>query len=103
MNTFVCLRNLTYRLCVWSRPSPTHTHTHTHSFVPSVQTVVVLGDVTYGACCVDDLTAKAVGADFLVHYGKGKREARNQGIGVGTGLEFVCLCVCIMTGLVLIT
>lgn len=41
-----------------------------HSFVPSVQTVVVLGDVTYGACCVDDLTARAVGADFLVHYGR---------------------------------
>jgi 2-(3-amino-3-carboxypropyl)histidine synthase len=30
---------------------------------------VVLGDVTYGACCVDDLTARALGADFLVHYG----------------------------------
>jgi 2-(3-amino-3-carboxypropyl)histidine synthase len=30
---------------------------------------VVLGDVTYGACCVDDLTAKAVGVDLLVHYG----------------------------------
>ena len=28
-----------------------------------------MGDVTYGACCVDDLTAKAMGADFLVHYG----------------------------------
>lgn len=30
---------------------------------------IILGDVTYGACCVDDLTAKALGADFLVHYG----------------------------------
>uniref|UniRef100_A0A8B9QAI1 2-(3-amino-3-carboxypropyl)histidine synthase subunit 1 n=1 Tax=Apteryx owenii TaxID=8824 RepID=A0A8B9QAI1_APTOW len=30
---------------------------------------VVMGDVTYGACCVDDYTAKALGADFLVHYG----------------------------------
>ncbi|XP_067165781.1 2-(3-amino-3-carboxypropyl)histidine synthase subunit 1 isoform X2 [Apteryx mantelli] len=28
-----------------------------------------MGDVTYGACCVDDYTAKALGADFLVHYG----------------------------------
>ena len=27
--------------------------------------VIVLADVTYGACCVDDLTAKALGADFL--------------------------------------
>jgi diphthamide biosynthesis enzyme Dph1/Dph2-like protein len=31
--------------------------------------VIVLGDVTYGACCVDDLTARALGADMLVHYG----------------------------------
>lgn len=29
----------------------------------------ILGDVTYGACCVDDFTAAAMGADFLVHYG----------------------------------
>ena len=31
--------------------------------------VIILGDVTYGACCVDDFTAKKVGADLLVHYG----------------------------------
>lgn len=31
--------------------------------------VVVMGDVTYGACCVDDFTARALGVDFLVHYG----------------------------------
>ena len=30
---------------------------------------VILGDVTYGACCIDDLTAKALGCDLLVHYG----------------------------------
>ncbi|XP_056414688.1 2-(3-amino-3-carboxypropyl)histidine synthase subunit 1 [Hyla sarda] len=30
---------------------------------------VVMGDVTYGACCVDDYSARALGADFLVHYG----------------------------------
>ncbi|XP_058489714.1 2-(3-amino-3-carboxypropyl)histidine synthase subunit 1 isoform X2 [Solea solea] len=30
---------------------------------------IVLGDVTYGACCVDDFTARALGADFMVHYG----------------------------------
>jgi 2-(3-amino-3-carboxypropyl)histidine synthase len=30
---------------------------------------LIMGDVTYGACCVDDFTAKALGADFLVHYG----------------------------------
>lgn len=30
---------------------------------------VIMGDVTYGACCVDDFTANALGADLLVHYG----------------------------------
>ncbi|KAI9332138.1 diphthamide biosynthesis protein 1-like protein [Zopfochytrium polystomum] len=30
---------------------------------------IVMGDVTYGACCVDDYTAKALGCDFMVHYG----------------------------------
>jgi len=57
-----------------------------------VEGFVVLGDVTYGACCVDDLTARAIGCDFLVHYGhsclvpvavtnnkdKGKEEADND-------------------------
>lgn len=31
--------------------------------------VVILGDVTYGACCVDDYTAQALGCDFMIHYG----------------------------------
>uniref|UniRef100_A0A914WQL6 2-(3-amino-3-carboxypropyl)histidine synthase subunit 1 n=1 Tax=Plectus sambesii TaxID=2011161 RepID=A0A914WQL6_9BILA len=30
---------------------------------------VIMGDVTYGACCVDDFTAKGLGCDLLVHYG----------------------------------
>ena len=30
---------------------------------------IIMGDVTYGACCVDDYTATALGADFMVHYG----------------------------------
>ncbi|XP_051137247.1 uncharacterized protein LOC127255643 [Andrographis paniculata] len=29
----------------------------------------VLGDVTYGACCVDDLSARALDAHLLVHFG----------------------------------
>ncbi|CAI5468459.1 unnamed protein product [Closterium sp. Yama58-4] len=33
------------------------------------ESCVILGDVTYGACCIDDVTAAALGADFLVHYG----------------------------------
>src|SRR5579862_8307764 len=28
-----------------------------------------MGDVTYGACCIDDFTARALDCDFLVHYG----------------------------------
>jgi 2-(3-amino-3-carboxypropyl)histidine synthase len=31
--------------------------------------ISILGDVTYGACCVDDLGAKAMGANLLIHYG----------------------------------
>ena len=27
-----------------------------------------MGDVTYGACCIDDYTARALGCDMLVHY-----------------------------------
>eukprot|EP00048_Salpingoeca_helianthica_P009007 m.129241 g.129241 ORF g.129241 m.129241 type:complete len:438 (+) comp14751_c0_seq6:18-1331(+) len=30
---------------------------------------IIMADVTYGACCVDDFTARALGADLLVHYG----------------------------------
>ncbi|KZO90490.1 hypothetical protein CALVIDRAFT_490323 [Calocera viscosa TUFC12733] len=30
---------------------------------------VIMGDVTYGACCIDDYTALALGCDMLVHYG----------------------------------
>lgn len=29
---------------------------------------VVMGDVSYGACCIDDFTAKALDCDFIVHY-----------------------------------
>jgi 2-(3-amino-3-carboxypropyl)histidine synthase len=31
--------------------------------------VVIMGDVTYGACCIDDFTAHSLGVDLLVHYG----------------------------------
>lgn len=38
-------------------------------FCPSLSDCVLLGDVTYGACCVDDLGALALGCDLLLHYG----------------------------------
>ncbi|ODN04783.1 Diphthamide biosynthesis protein 1 [Orchesella cincta] len=31
--------------------------------------IILMGDITYGACCVDDFTASMLGADLLVHYG----------------------------------
>ena len=39
-----------------------------------------MGDVTYGACCVDDYTARALGADLLIHYG-------HSCLGMHTSLE----------------
>jgi 2-(3-amino-3-carboxypropyl)histidine synthase len=30
---------------------------------------IIMGDVTYGACCIDDITTQKLGADFLIHYG----------------------------------
>jgi 2-(3-amino-3-carboxypropyl)histidine synthase len=35
---------------------------------------IVMGDVTYGACCVDDFSARALGADFLVSPRTTQRE-----------------------------
>jgi len=36
-------------------------------FCAGVETLI-MGDVTYGACCIDDYTARALGCDLLVHY-----------------------------------
>lgn len=30
---------------------------------------VIMGDVTYGACCVGDQAARALGCDLMIHYG----------------------------------
>ncbi|GAA5969251.1 hypothetical protein JCM11641_007528 [Rhodosporidiobolus odoratus] len=30
---------------------------------------VIMGDVTYGACYIDDYTARALGCDMMIHYG----------------------------------
>jgi 2-(3-amino-3-carboxypropyl)histidine synthase len=37
------------------------------TFCDGVETVI-MGDVTYGACCIDDFTARALECDLLVHY-----------------------------------
>lgn len=54
---------------------------------------MVMGDVTYGACCVDDFTARALGADFLVHYG---HSCLGTGIpqGARRGLVASCSLLC---------
>jgi 2-(3-amino-3-carboxypropyl)histidine synthase len=31
--------------------------------------VVIMGDVAYGACCIDDYGARALKCDLLIHYG----------------------------------
>jgi len=36
-------------------------------FCKDIETLI-MGDVTYGACCVDDYTARALGCDILIHY-----------------------------------
>jgi 2-(3-amino-3-carboxypropyl)histidine synthase len=36
-------------------------------FCPGSETLI-MGDVTYGACCIDDYTARALGCDLLVHF-----------------------------------
>jgi 2-(3-amino-3-carboxypropyl)histidine synthase len=36
-------------------------------FCPGTETLI-MGDVTYGACCIDDFTARAMGCDLLIHY-----------------------------------
>jgi len=36
---------------------------------PVLQDVSILGDVTYGACCVGDLDGQALGCQLLIHYG----------------------------------
>lgn len=31
--------------------------------------IIIMGDVTYGACCVDDIASDLMDCDLLVHYG----------------------------------
>ncbi|KAF4746611.1 Diphthamide biosynthesis protein 1, partial [Perkinsus olseni] len=36
---------------------------------PYLRTVTIVADAVFGACCIDDLTSRAIGADAMVHYG----------------------------------
>lgn len=51
----------------WGTPDCQYQLKFTSRFTNAI--TVILGDVTYGACCVDDFTAVALGCDVLVHYG----------------------------------
>lgn len=50
---------------------------------------VIMGDVTYGACCIDDFTAIALGADLLVHYGHSCLIPVDQTVGIKVLYVFV--------------
>lgn len=50
---------------------------------------IIMGDVTYGACCIDDLTAKALGVELLVHYGHSCLVPANQTSGIKVLYIFV--------------
>ncbi|KAL9934146.1 hypothetical protein V8E36_007228 [Tilletia maclaganii] len=50
---------------------------------------VIMGDVTYGACCIDDYTARALGCDFLVHYAHSCLVPLDQTGGLRTLYVFV--------------
>lgn len=39
------------------------------AFADSVTDVSVLSDTSFGACCIDDLSARSLGSDLLVHFG----------------------------------
>lgn len=45
--------------------------------------------VTYGACCIDDFTAKALGADLLIHYGHSCLIPIDQTVGIKVLYIFV--------------
>jgi 2-(3-amino-3-carboxypropyl)histidine synthase len=62
------LKRLVATCCRRHRGITKGTSLTTSSPAPTLE-VSILGDVTYGACCVDDLGAQALGCDLLVHYG----------------------------------
>ncbi|XP_047366473.1 2-(3-amino-3-carboxypropyl)histidine synthase subunit 1 isoform X1 [Vespa velutina] len=50
---------------------------------------IIMGDVTYGACCIDDYTARALDADFMIHYGHSCLIPIDQTIGIKVLYVFV--------------
>lgn len=52
-----------------------------------------MGDVTYGACCIDDFTARALGCDLLVHYGHSCLVPMTTTAGIATLYVFVTISI----------
>nr|XP_012235566.1 PREDICTED: diphthamide biosynthesis protein 1 [Linepithema humile] len=52
---------------------------------------VIMADVTYGACCIDDYTARALDADFLIHYGHSCLIPVDQTVGIKVLYVFVTI------------
>lgn len=59
-------------------------------FCPGTDTLI-MGDVTYGACCIDDYTARALGCDLLIHYGHSCLVPVDQTGGIKTLYVFVTI------------
>lgn len=60
------------------------------TFCPGTDTLI-MGDVTYGACCVDDYTARALGCDLLIHYGHSCLVPMSETGGIKTLYVFVTI------------
>ena len=50
---------------------------------------IIMGDVTYGACCIDDYVARALEVDLLVHYGHSCLVPVNETPGIKVLYVFV--------------
>lgn len=56
-------------LTVWSRRIALQLQDDTNKAWQGVEDVIIMGDVTYGACCIDDYSCAALDCALLVHYG----------------------------------
>lgn len=68
LQMFACtIADIIERCAIPFLSCPIHGLNRVFSFTTAL--TVIMGDVTYGACCIDDYTAVALGCDMLVHYG----------------------------------
>lgn len=68
-----------------------------HAGVPDAQ-FFVLGDTSYGSCCVDEVAAAHASVEAIVHYGPACLSPYVGGSGDGGGgpaPAWLCVCVCV--------